>query len=161
MGFSRQEYWCWLPCPPPGDLSDPRIEPATLMSPALADRFFTTSTIYFLSIWLLYIFNIYLPILKMSTAGIVSHPCLRQDLKMAKLSLPFFDKNLVILQKSPTYSAILHWPELCHLPHFLNPSGSRTLCLERCIFRMAHSHLPRLEILLESKMRKLIASLPS
>ena len=23
MGFSRQEYWSGLPCPPPGDLSDP------------------------------------------------------------------------------------------------------------------------------------------
>ena len=27
MGFSRQEYWSVLPCPPPGDLSDPGIEP--------------------------------------------------------------------------------------------------------------------------------------
>ena len=26
MGFSRQEYWSGLPCPPPGDLSDPGIE---------------------------------------------------------------------------------------------------------------------------------------
>ena len=25
MGFSRQEYWSGLPCPPPGDLPDPRI----------------------------------------------------------------------------------------------------------------------------------------
>ena len=29
-------------CPPPGDLPDPRIEPACLMSPALAGGFFTT-----------------------------------------------------------------------------------------------------------------------
>ena len=34
MGFSRQEYWSVLPCPPPGDLPDPGIEPAS-MSPAL------------------------------------------------------------------------------------------------------------------------------
>ena len=27
MGFSRQEYWTGLPCPPPGDLPDPGIEP--------------------------------------------------------------------------------------------------------------------------------------
>ena len=27
MGFSRQEYWNGLPCPPPGDPLDPRIEP--------------------------------------------------------------------------------------------------------------------------------------
>ena len=32
MEFSRQEYWSGLPCPPPGDLPDPGIEPE---SPAL------------------------------------------------------------------------------------------------------------------------------
>ena len=26
-GFSRQEYWCGLPCPPPGHLPNPEIEP--------------------------------------------------------------------------------------------------------------------------------------
>ena len=30
MGFSRQEYWRGLPCPPPGDLPDPGIELASL-----------------------------------------------------------------------------------------------------------------------------------
>ena len=44
MGFSTQEYWSGLPCPPPGDLLHPRIEPVSLMSPALARGFFTTST---------------------------------------------------------------------------------------------------------------------
>ena len=34
MGFSRQEYWSGLPRPPPGDLSDPGIELASLTSPA-------------------------------------------------------------------------------------------------------------------------------
>ena len=43
MGFSRQEYWSRLSCPPPGDLPNPEIEPASLMSPALAGTFFTTS----------------------------------------------------------------------------------------------------------------------
>ena len=43
MGFSRQEYWPGLPFPSPGDLLDPGMETASLMSPALADRFFTTS----------------------------------------------------------------------------------------------------------------------
>ena len=27
MGFSRQAYWSGLPCPSPGDLPDPGIEP--------------------------------------------------------------------------------------------------------------------------------------
>ena len=31
------------PSPPPGDLPNPGIEPASLMSPALAGRFFATS----------------------------------------------------------------------------------------------------------------------
>ena len=44
MRFSRQEYWSQLPCPPPGDLPDPGIKSTSLMSPALAGRFFTTST---------------------------------------------------------------------------------------------------------------------
>ena len=43
MEFSRQEYWTRLPFPFPGDLPDPGIKPKSLMSPALAGRFFTTS----------------------------------------------------------------------------------------------------------------------
>ena len=43
MGILKQEYWCELPCPPRGDLPDPGIDPMSLMSPALADRFFTTN----------------------------------------------------------------------------------------------------------------------
>ena len=35
MGFHGQEYWSGLPCPPPGDLPDPGIEPASLVFPAL------------------------------------------------------------------------------------------------------------------------------
>ena len=40
MGFPRQEYWSELPFPPPGDLPNPGVEPA---SPVLADRFFSTA----------------------------------------------------------------------------------------------------------------------
>ena len=38
MGFSRQEYWSRLPCPPLGDLPDPGIKPTSLESPVLAGR---------------------------------------------------------------------------------------------------------------------------
>ena len=41
-GISRQEYWSGLPFPFPGDLPNPGIEPMSLVSPALAGRFFTT-----------------------------------------------------------------------------------------------------------------------
>ena len=35
MGFASQEYWSGLPCPPPGVLPDPGIEPESPVSPAL------------------------------------------------------------------------------------------------------------------------------
>ena len=43
LGFSRQQYWSGLSFPPPGDLPDQGIKPASLVSPALAGRFFTSS----------------------------------------------------------------------------------------------------------------------
>ena len=43
VGFSRQESWSGLPCPPLGGLPDTGMESTSLMSPALAGRFFTTS----------------------------------------------------------------------------------------------------------------------
>ena len=39
----RQEYKSGLPCFPPGDLPNPGKEPMSLMSSALADKFFITS----------------------------------------------------------------------------------------------------------------------
>ena len=35
MGFSRQKHQNGLPCPPPGDFSDPRIEPESPVALAL------------------------------------------------------------------------------------------------------------------------------
>ena len=43
MGFSGQEYWSGLPCPPLGYLPNPGIETASLISSTLAGGFFTTS----------------------------------------------------------------------------------------------------------------------
>ena len=43
MGFSRKEYWSGLPYPPPEYLPNPWTKPVSLVSPALADVFFTTS----------------------------------------------------------------------------------------------------------------------
>ena len=42
-GILQAEYWSGLPFPPPGDLPDPGIKLSSLMSPALAGGFFTTS----------------------------------------------------------------------------------------------------------------------
>ena len=43
VGFSRQEYWSGLPCPPPEDLPDLGINPMSVTFPALAGGVFTTS----------------------------------------------------------------------------------------------------------------------
>ena len=41
-GILQARLWSELPCPPPGDLPDPGMEPASFKSPALPGRFFTT-----------------------------------------------------------------------------------------------------------------------
>ena len=63
MGFSRREYWSELPCPPPGDLPDPGIEPTFLTTPSLADRLFASSTTGkpHISIYIGLYINIYSP----------------------------------------------------------------------------------------------------
>ena len=53
MGFSRQQYWSGLPCPPRGDLRDLGIELASLMyltSSALAGGFLTSAPLHVVSI---------------------------------------------------------------------------------------------------------------
>ena len=42
-GIFQAKYWSGVPLPSPGDLLDPGIKPMSLMSPALARGFFTTS----------------------------------------------------------------------------------------------------------------------
>ena len=58
MGFSSQEYWSGLSCPPPGDLPNSGIKPVSPMSPALAGRFFTISTTWEAPIHFIYISKI-------------------------------------------------------------------------------------------------------
>ena len=42
-GFSRQQHWSGLPCPPAGDLPESGVKPESLTSPSLAGRFLTSS----------------------------------------------------------------------------------------------------------------------
>ena len=56
MELSRQEYWIpqeSMPLHSPEDLPDPGIEPVSLASPALAGRFFATSTICEAHAWVM------------------------------------------------------------------------------------------------------------
>ena len=73
MEFSRQEYWSDLPFPSPGDLPNQGIKIASLMPPALAGSFFTTSATWealcmiFLLYWFIWwITVIYFYMLKQS-----------------------------------------------------------------------------------------------
>ena len=50
--------WIAMPFPSPGDLPDPGVEPTSLMSPALAGRFFTTNTTWKALRHTLYLINI-------------------------------------------------------------------------------------------------------
>ena len=50
-GFSRQKYWSGLPCPPPGDFPNPRIEPR---SPALQKFFMSHFTCAYLT-WYIFL----------------------------------------------------------------------------------------------------------
>ena len=80
MGLSKQEYWSGLWFASPEDLSDPGVKPTSLMSPALADRFFTTSTTWgdrkyvqialneFVLFW-------FVPITKTFNIIMIEHPC--------------------------------------------------------------------------------------
>ena len=51
MGFFWQETWSGLSFSPPGDLPNPGTGPESLMSSALAGRFFITSTPWEAQIW--------------------------------------------------------------------------------------------------------------
>ena len=50
LKFPRQAYWNRLPFPTPWDLPDAGIKPMSLASPALAGRFFTTASQFFIRI---------------------------------------------------------------------------------------------------------------
>ena len=90
MGFSRLVYWSGLPFSALGDLPDPGIKSASLMSLALAGGFFTTSAIWEVN-WSLWIIekarefqkNIYFCFIDYAKAfGCVDHKKLLKILKV-------------------------------------------------------------------------------
>ena len=94
IGFSRQ-YWSEFPCPPPGSLPDPGIEPAFLMSPALAGRFFTTS-----STW---------------DANVNINKCLQLGLKTSDCVLQNLFNNRILSQRRSISPLSLHFSLLLAL----------------------------------------------
>ena len=82
MGFSRQVYWSGLPCPSPGHLPNSGIEPISLMSPALAGGFFTTSASWEAHIYL----SIYLSMLVLNCWPL-NFKCILDNLHLYSLPL--------------------------------------------------------------------------
>ena len=72
MGLSKQEYWSGLPCPPPGYIPDPGIEPLSQASPVLAGRFFTASTTWEAQQPCIYIHNRKRHFVKFGDRGVLS-----------------------------------------------------------------------------------------
>ena len=100
MGFSRQEYWSGLPCPPPGDLPDPGTEPASLF-------FFVFFCFLFFVFFILFYFKFYF-IFKLNITVL--------DLPNIKMNLP------QVYMCSPL--CLLHW-QVGSLP--LVPPGKHSL----------------------------------
>ena len=74
MGFSRQKYWSWLPCPPPGKLLNPGIKSTSLMSLILARSFFTTSTTWEAHIYYIYFNSVYISVYILCLPMYTIHP---------------------------------------------------------------------------------------
>jgi len=76
MGFSRLEYWSGLPCPPPGDLPNPGMEPPSLVSPALVGGFFTTRATW--EVPLLVLIHCYFVVVDLTTVSMRLR-CIQSD----------------------------------------------------------------------------------
>ena len=91
-GFSRQECWSGLPFLSPGDLPDSGIEPTSLISPALAGGFFTTSdtwvSVYFVLCYFIILCDHH-------------HSQDRRVLLQGCLVLPFYSHSCLTLTATP------------------------------------------------------------
>ena len=104
MGFSRQEYWSGLPCPPPGDLPEPGINPMSLMSPTLAGGFYITSVTIYDDVTLNFHF--------LST---------NEKLGVSPMFSKFILMTYILSHPS------LHYVSLCHLSPYPSPPLTRSL----------------------------------
>ena len=121
MEFFRQEYWNGLPFPPPGDLPNPGVEPASLASPALAGGFsaiallgkpvclrFIDGTSYFLFKWLCLMWIYYILFIH-SSVGHLSCLCFPAIVNKAAMNIcmyVFISEDIYSLGYVYTYICI-------------------------------------------------------
>ena len=131
-GFSRQDSWTGLPWLPPGDLPYPRIELASLMSPALAGGFFTTSATWeappwtkfmtrlLAGTWVLYALDLF-DSLYGEKGGHAAMTDIHKFLP-SRLSWPFFDFSLSTVEISKFVSrqvCMYVWMCICECEFFI------------------------------------------
>ena len=119
------EYWSGLPCPPPGDLPDPGIEPTSLPSSALADGFFTTSATWEAS--------------AAAAKSLQSCPtvCDPIDSSLPGCPVPGILQARTLEWGAIAFSALILWAPV--IPHHQNPSRSQ---LARVPCDAAHRNQP-------------------
>ena len=119
MRFPRQEYRSGLPFLSPGDLPDPRIEPTSLSSPALAGRFFTIAPPGSLCQFLLHnkVNQLYIYIHPLFL-GFPSHLDHHRVLSRVPCAISFMQISVYICQSQPPNSSHQH-PFLLGIPTFV------------------------------------------
>ena len=142
MGFSRQEYWSGLPCPPFRASSNPGIEPTFLRSPALAGGFFTTSANWEAHCGLVKRFS-WMPQVSGPSSGTTTRPCLiliKQAKKAEKVLLTFS-----LLMKKPQSREVKKFVSGCTVkiwqvqaanPGFQTPGPGVLACVSQDINQM-------------------------
>ena len=89
MGFSRQEYWCGLPVPSPGDLSDPGIKPASLALQADSILLSHWGSPVYSSVYSLMAFSIFIFLL-------LSWPSMSRTSSSSQTETPYLLNNNII-----------------------------------------------------------------
>ena len=111
MGFSRQEYWSGLPCPPSGDLPDLGIEPAspaasTLQADSLLSesqgKIVPTNCSFFPRIYSLQVYSVDFP----GGSAVKNQPAMNKLKEMRVQSLSWEDP---LKEGMATQSRILAW----------------------------------------------------
>ena len=110
MGFSRQESWSGLPCPPPGDLPNPGFESVCLMALALPSRFFTTTPSAKPMLFFILSKYIYLWISVSWVVLVIKNPLPMQEMQETQVQSPGWEDPLK--GEMATHSSIL----ACKIP---------------------------------------------
>ena len=120
VGFSKQEYLSWLPCPPLGDLPNPGIKSTSLMSPALACSFFTTSAAWeahtkctqeYFSVFKISLFTLWQQYLGLADIEKIILSIQKRHFRPSYLLVKITHQKIISCASTPgEYNAVSCWP---------------------------------------------------